>query len=100
MILKKAYKDNQYRKTYKKFELNKKYYKYIFQNQLLSDAVRYAGFKKLMWITSNSSISKIKNRCIMSGKSKSVFRSFKLSRIMFRKLANNGNIIGITKGGW
>lgn len=100
MILKKAYKDNKYRKTYKKFELNKKYYKYIFQNQLLSSETRYKGFKKLVWITHYSSISKIKNRCIISGKSKSVSRFFKLSRITFRKLANNGNIVGITKSGW
>lgn len=100
MILRKAHKDNKYRKTYKKFELNKKYYKYIFHNQLLSSETRYKGFKKLVWITHYASISKVKNRCIISSKSKSVSRFFKLSRITFRKLANNGNIVGITKSGW
>lgn len=100
MILKRIHKDNKIRETYKRFELNKKYYKYIFINQLLETKLRFNSFKQLIHITHNASLSKIKNRCIMSGKSKSILRLFKLSRIKFRQLASNGNIIGITKSTW
>lgn len=46
------------------------------------------------------SLVKIKNRCVLSGRSKSVFRFYKISRICFRELASNGLISGVSKSSW
>lgn len=42
----------------------------------------------------------IKNRCVVSGNSKSVYRIFRLSRSMFRRSASFGYISGVTKASW
>jgi len=46
------------------------------------------------------SISRIKNRCLLSGRSKAVLNRFRLSRFMFKKLAGFGFLNGIKKGSW
>lgn len=46
------------------------------------------------------SLVKIKNRCVLSGRAKSVFRFYKVSRICFRELASNGLIPGVAKSSW
>lgn len=40
--------------------------------------------------------TKIKNRCFITGRSKSIYKKFKLSRIKFREMSLNG----ITKNYW
>ena len=46
------------------------------------------------------SMVRVKNRCVLSGRAKSVFRFYKISRICFRELASNGLIPGISKSSW
>lgn len=48
----------------------------------------------------NSCKSRVRNRCIITGRSRGVFRIFKISRIRFRELALQGNITGIRKASW
>ena len=48
----------------------------------------------------NSSKIRIKNRCVLTGRSKGVFRYFKLSRIQLRQLTLEGNIPGYSKTSW
>jgi small subunit ribosomal protein S14 len=44
--------------------------------------------------------TKIKNRCMITGRSRSTYRHFKLSRIMIRELASYGLLPGVTKSSW
>lgn len=39
-------------------------------------------------------------RCELCGRSRAVYRKFKLCRICFRKLANEGKIPGARKASW
>lgn len=48
----------------------------------------------------STSSSKVRNRCVNTGRSKSVFRFFKLSRIKLRELASGSSMSGITKSSW
>ena len=48
----------------------------------------------------NSSPSRLKNRCFMSGRSRGYMRDFGINRIEFRKLANEGKIPGVKKASW
>ena len=48
----------------------------------------------------NSSPTRLKNRCIETGRPKGYMRTFGLSRISFREHANKGEIPGVTKSSW
>ena len=48
----------------------------------------------------NASSARHKNRCRLTGRARGVYRKFKLSRIMLRKLALEGQIPGMTKSSW
>jgi len=48
----------------------------------------------------NSSPTRLKNRCVESGRPRSYMRTFGLSRLSFREHANKGEIPGVTKSSW
>lgn len=48
----------------------------------------------------DSSIIRLRNRCALTGRARGFLRKFKLSRLTFREMANQGLIPGITKASW
>jgi len=48
----------------------------------------------------SSSTSRIVNTCIHTGRSHWIIREFKLSRMTFKKLADNGKLNGIRRSSW
>lgn len=48
----------------------------------------------------NSSPTRLKNRCIETGRPRGYMRQFGLSRIAFREHASKGEIPGVTKSSW
>lgn len=48
----------------------------------------------------NSSPTRLKNRCLETGRPRSYMRTFGLSRLAFRKHASKGEIPGVTKASW
>jgi small subunit ribosomal protein S14 len=56
-----------------------------------------AGLQKL---PKNSSPTRVKNRCAITGRSRGYLRDFGLSRIAFRELAREGKIPGVKKASW
>jgi small subunit ribosomal protein S14 len=70
------------------------------RNENLSDEERYEAQLKLQRLPRNSCENRVRNRCELTGRSRSVYRAFKLSRIAFRELAHQGMIPGITKSSW
>lgn len=48
----------------------------------------------------NSNPIRLHNRCKLSGRPKGYMRRFGLCRVMFRKMALEGKIPGITKASW
>ncbi len=61
---------------------------------------QFAARLKLSKLPRNSSKTRIKHRCDLSGRSKGYYRKVKLSRIALRDLANFGQIPGMTKASW
>lgn len=74
--------------------------KAITQNLILENTIRWKTQKKLLQLSNNSSVTRIKNRCIITGRARSVYRFFKLSRIQLRKLASSGFLPGLSKYSW
>ena len=47
-----------------------------------------------------SAAARIRNRCEVSGRARSVYRKMKMSRIALRELGNKGLIPGLVKSSW
>jgi small subunit ribosomal protein S14 len=61
---------------------------------------RFAARLKLAEMPRNSSSTRIKNRCQLTGRPRAYYRKFKLSRIALRELASQGQIPGMVKSSW
>ena len=88
------------RQTVKKFELSRKILKSISVNQNLSSDFRSNAFLKLIKLSKNSSITRVRNRCMLTGRGRGILSFFKLGRNVFRSLASNGYIPGVRKSSW
>ena len=61
---------------------------------------RFAAQLKLSELPRNSSPTRLRNRCALSGRPRGYYRKFKLSRIAVRALASSGQIPGMLKSSW
>lgn len=61
---------------------------------------RLAAVDALNKLPKNSSKIRLRNRCQFTGRSRGFLRKFKLSRLCFREMANQGLIPGIVKASW
>ena len=71
--------------------------KYAELRRKLKAAGDYAGLAKL---PRDSSATRIKSMCALTGRSRAVYRKFKISRIKLRELALEGKIPGMRKASW
>ena len=55
---------------------------------------------KMAELPRNANPTRVRNRCLVTGRSRAVYRKFGLSRIMMRELGNTGLIPGLTKSSW
>lgn len=62
--------------------------------------VRFAARLKLAELPRNSSATRIRNRCEITGRARAYYRKLKLCRNMLRELASQGMIPGMTKSSW
>lgn len=61
---------------------------------------RFAARLKLARLPRNSSPTRIRNRCELTGRPRAFYRKFKLSRIALRELASTGQVPGMVKSSW
>lgn len=61
---------------------------------------RFQARLKLAALPRNSSPTRYRNRCTLSGRPRGNYRKFKMSRIALRQLANEGQIPGMVKSSW
>ena len=87
-------------KLAKKFLKKRQKLKEIISNKKLPLDERFAAQLKLAKIPRNSSRTRIRNRCEISGRPHGVYRKLKISRIALRDLASKGKIPGMTKSSW
>ena len=71
--------------------------KFADRRAALKAAGDYAGLDAL---PKNASPVRLKNRCQLTGRPRGYMRHFGVSRIMFRDMAVQGKIPGITKASW
>ena len=84
----------------KKFEKKRKKLKQIIMNKKLSLEERFRAQLKLNKMPKNSSKTRIRNRCELTGRPHGVYRKLKISRIALRELTLSGKIPGMIKSSW
>ncbi|MFS0599313.1 30S ribosomal protein S14 [Peribacillus frigoritolerans] len=57
-------------------------------------------FEALRKLPRDSSPTRLKNRCEVTGRPRGYLRKFKMSRITFREYAHKGQIPGVKKSSW
>ena len=72
----------------------------IAKNSSLPAEERFKARLKLAELPRNSSATRVRLRCELTGRPRAVYRKFKLSRIALRELASSGLIPGMTKSSW
>ena len=84
----------------KKFAGKRAKLKAIANDENVASEDRFAARLKLAELPRNSSPTRIRNRCALTGRPRGTYRKFKLSRIALRELAATGQIPGMVKASW
>ncbi|HSF47756.1 MAG TPA: 30S ribosomal protein S14 [Burkholderiales bacterium] len=66
----------------------------------LSNEERYSARLKLQQLPRNSSATRLRNRCALTGRPRGVYRKFGLGRNKLRDIAMRGEIPGMVKASW
>ena len=93
-------KNERRRKLVKKYAGRYARLKAIADDESKDDTERLIARLKMAEIPRNGNPTRIRNRCEVTGRSRAVYRKFRLSRIMIRELGNKGLIPGLTKSSW
>ena len=74
--------------------------KAVARDRETSQEERFEAQLKLAEMPRNSSPTRIRNRCALTGRPRGNYRKFRLSRIKLRELASTGQIPGMVKSSW
>jgi small subunit ribosomal protein S14 len=74
--------------------------KAIIRDMTIPGEERFTAMLKLSSLPKNGAKIRVRNRCALSGRPRSVYRKFELSRIALRDLASSGYIPGMVKSSW
>ena len=93
-------KNNRRLKISNKFYTKRKKLKKIIMDKKISLEKRFKAQMKLSSLPRNSSRTRFRNRCQITGRPHGVYRKLKISRIALRKLGLEGKIPGMVKASW
>ena len=93
-------KDKKKRKLVCKYERKRLVFKSIVRDEKLPDMVRWKASLKLARLPKSSSKVRIRNRCVVTGRPRGVYRHPRISRVVLRDLASMGSMNGVSKSSW
>jgi small subunit ribosomal protein S14 len=88
------------RRMAKRFSGRRARLKEIVQDKNVPMEERFAASLKLAELPRNSSPTRIRNRCEVTGRPRAFYRKIKMSRIALRELGSKGLIPGLLKSSW
>ncbi|GLR25571.1 MULTISPECIES: 30S ribosomal protein S14 [Limnobacter] len=83
-----------------KYSAKRKALQAVIADQSVSEVERYEARLKLQALPRNSSPTRVRNRCGLTGRPRGTFRQFGLARNKIREIAMRGEIPGLTKASW
>ena len=93
-------KNERRRRMTKKFSSRRAKLKAIVHDKTLPVEDRFAATLKLAELPRNSSATRIRNRCELTGRPRAYYRKHRLSRIALRELGSKGLSPGLVKSSW
>lgn len=100
MFKNKIIQDKNKRLNYKKNEIKNKILKSFLKNFSVSDTIKIKFGQDLFFKKTNNSITKVRNRCLLTGRSRANSILFKISRIKLRELSGAYLLNGVYKSSW
>jgi small subunit ribosomal protein S14 len=101
MAKKSAVNRNQHvKKLVKQYATKRQQLKDIANNDALPLEERFDARLKLAQLPRNSSPSRVRNRCELTGRPRAYYRKLRMSRIALRDLGSAGLIPGLVKSSW
>ena len=83
-----------------KYEKKRAALKKAYTSKGISVEARIKIQEMLEKLPRDSSKTRLHNRCLLTGRPRSVYRHFGLSRIKMRELALSGKLPGVSKASW
>lgn len=93
-------KNERRRRLAKQFAVHRSRLKAIARDRSKPMEERFAATLKLATLPRNSSATRIRNRCEITGRPRAYYRKLKMSRIALRELGSKGLIPGLLKSSW
>ncbi len=93
-------RDQNRRRLAKKFETKRAQLKAVVKDDSKPAEERFEAALKLAELPRNSSKTRIRNRCLVTGRPRGFYRKLKMSRIALRELGSDGKIPGLVKSSW
>ena len=93
-------KNNRRQSLAKKYSGRRSRLKAIVRDKSRPVEERFAATLKLAELPRNSSATRVRNRCEVTGRPRGFYRKHKLSRIALRELGSKGLIPGLLKSSW
>lgn len=84
----------------KKYAGRRSVLKEIIRDRSRTEEERFEASLKLAKIPRNSSATRVRNRCELTGRPRGFYRKFGISRIALRELGSIGQIPGLLKASW
>ena len=93
-------KDQQRRQEVQHQELQRRALKACLRETSLPWPQRWAAMERLAALSRNGTRTRIRNRCVLSGRGRGTLRSLKMSRIRCREWISKGALLGATQASW
>jgi len=93
-------RDQKRRRLAKSLDAKRARLKAIIKDQSKPAEERFMAALKLAEVPRNSSKTRIRNRCLVSGRPRGFYRKLKMSRLALRQLGSEGKIPGLVKSSW
>lgn len=93
-------KDKKNRDKFFRNELKILVYKYGLFGNIEKEHKQFYLYKFIQRFHLNWSMSRIVNKCLYTGRTRWVIRRYRLSRMMFKNLCDNGKIHGTRRSSW
>ena len=93
-------KNNRRRRLADRYAAKRKALKDLIMDQSKPLEERFRAQLKLAKLPRNSARNRIRNRCDVTGRPRSVYRKLGMSRIAIRQLGNSGAIPGLVNSSW
>ncbi len=93
-------KNEQRKKVVARYRERRLELKALAVDQELSHEDRLAAQAELSKLPRDASPTRVRNRCVLTGRPRGYYRKFGLSRIALRELALRGELPGVVKSSW